>query len=492
MHRELWREEAKLDSAISNAKQELDRADRTLSHTMDQNTSRGLAAVRRIKRQHGLEGVYGTLAELLQVNDKYRTAVEVTAGNSLFHYVVDNDETATKVLEILQREKSGRVTFMPLNRLKPRPANVPKAGDALPMIQKIQYDGRFEMAFQQVFGKTIICPNLAIASQYARSHGVNAITPEGDRSDKKGALTGGFHDPRQSRLEAVRNVSKWQNEFDTLSSRGSSIKHALEQKDQEITRSVGKLQKLEQKRQQSESSYGPLRQDYRSATTSLQNLKENIDAKKQAKENVEASIKTLGDQQNSYEAEQSSEFKKALTADEEQQLEDLSSSVQQLRKQYAELSANRSELEGRKSTLEVELRENLHQRLEQLNAQEGEVSEGNSKSSLKEAQRELAKVEQAIEAVQKKLQETEKSVDNASKSLTNLEKSRDAKHQQQEEIAKAIERQQRRIEKSMEKKSLLTKRKTECSRNIRDLGVLPEEAFQRFEKTNSNAVSETA
>ncbi|KAI9723320.1 MAG: hypothetical protein M1812_001203 [Candelaria pacifica] len=486
--KELWREEAKLDSAISNTRQELDRADRTLSHTMDQNTSRGLAAVRRIKRQHGLEGAYGTLAELLQVNDKYRTAVEVNAGNSLFHYVVDNDETATKLLEILQKEKSGRVTFMPLNRLKPRPANIPKAGDAVPIIEKIQYDQRFEKAFQQVFGKTIVCPNLTIAAQYARSHGVNAITPEGDRSDKKGALTGGFHDPRQSRLEAVRNVSKWRDEYDTLSSRGSSIKQALEKKDQEITRSVGKLQKLEQKRQQSEGSYGPLRQEYRSATASLQNLKESIDTKKQAKENVEASINTLGDQQNSYEAEQSSEFKKALTADEEQQLEDLGSSVQQLRKQYSELNTSRSEVEGRKSILEVELQENLHQRLEQLNAQEVEVSDGNSKSSLKEAQRELAKMGQAIEAVQNKLHETEESVDNANAALAQLDQTRAEKLRQQEEIAKSIERHQRRMEKSMEKKSLLSKRATECTRNIRDLGVLPEEAFERFQKTNSNAI----
>ena len=152
---------------------------------MDQNTSRGLAAVRRIKRQHNLEGVYGTLAELLEVNERYRTAVEVAAGNSLFHYVVDNDETATKVLEILQKERAGRVTFMPLNRLKPRPISIPKAGDAVHMMDKITFEPTYQKAFEQVFGKTIICPNLAVASQYARSHGVSAITPEGDRSDKK-------------------------------------------------------------------------------------------------------------------------------------------------------------------------------------------------------------------------------------------------------------------------------------------------------------------
>ncbi|KAJ0275417.1 hypothetical protein COL922a_014545, partial [Colletotrichum nupharicola] len=105
--KELWREEAKLDSILSSASNEVERAERNLSQMMDHNTSRGIAAVRRIKRQHNLDGVYGTLAELFEVNDRYRTAVEVTAGQSLFHYVVDTDDTATKVLEILQHEKAG-------------------------------------------------------------------------------------------------------------------------------------------------------------------------------------------------------------------------------------------------------------------------------------------------------------------------------------------------------------------------------------------------
>src|SRR5690606_21292095 len=111
--------------------------------------------------------------------ERYRTAVEVAAGNSLFHYVVDNDDTATKVLSLLQKEKAGRVTFMPLNRLKARSHNLPEANDAMPMVRKIKFDQQFTKAFQQVFGNTIICPDLSIAAQYARSHGVNAITLAG-------------------------------------------------------------------------------------------------------------------------------------------------------------------------------------------------------------------------------------------------------------------------------------------------------------------------
>ncbi|KAI9864054.1 MAG: Structural maintenance of chromosomes protein 3 [Trichoglossum hirsutum] len=486
--KELWREEAKLDSVVENARQEQDRADRALSSTMDQNTSRGIAAVRRIKNQYRLEGVYGTLAELMDVPERYRTAVEVTAGNSLFHYIVDNDETATKVLEILQRDKLGRVTFMPLNRLKPRPASIPKAGDAVPMMEKIQFDEMYRKAFEQVFGKTIICPNLAVAAQYARSHGVSAITPEGDRSDKKGALTGGFHDPRQSRIQAVKNLAKWRDEYEMHKQRERDIKHEVEQKDQEITRAVGDLQKVEQKRQQLDASYGPLRLELRGKVAHLGILKDNLDAKSKSKENVESSEKALGEQLNSYQVELSSEFKKALTRDEEQQLERLGSSVQDLRKQYSELSTTRSELEARKSILEVELRENLHQRLDQLKAQEIESVEVGSASSLKTSQREFKRISASLEVVERKLSDTEGAIDQATGQLAELEQDKADKKRQQEEISRSIERHQKKMERSMAKKALLSEKAAECSRNIRDLGVLPEEAFEKYQNTNSNVI----
>ncbi|KAI9669589.1 MAG: Structural maintenance of chromosomes protein 3 [Caeruleum heppii] len=489
--KESWREEAKLDSVVENARQELERAERTLSHTMDQNTSRGLAAVRRIKAQLNLNGVHGTLAELLEVNERYRTAVEVTAGNSLFHYVVDNDETATKVLEVLQREKAGRVTFMPLNRLHPRPINLPKTGDAIPMIEKIQYDPMYEKAFQQVFGKSIVCPNIDIAAQYARSHGVNAITPEGDQSDKRGAFTGGYYDPRRSRLEAVKHVAKWRNEYEKLRNQSVEVRRSIERKDQEITRAVGELQKIEQRRTQLEGSYGPLRAELRGKTAVLEKHRDTLDAKNRSKEKVEASLKLLSEQLSSFEAELAAEFKKALTKEEETQLERLNASIQTLQRQYAESSTKRSELEARKSVLEVELRENLRQRLDQLRSQDfenGENTSGGSSSKLKDSQRELKRITKAIETVTAKLAETDAGIDEATTHLGELEQSHTERQRSQEEIARSIEKYQKRAEKSMSKKSLLVEKAAECNRNIRDLGVLPEEAFGRFEKMSSDNI----
>lgn len=455
---------------------------------MDHNTSRGIAAVRRIKRQYNLEGVHGTLADLFEVNDRYRTAVEVTAGQSLFHYVVDTDETATKVLEILQNEKAGRVTFMPLNRLRSKPTNMPKASDTIPMIEKLQFDSRYEKAFMHVFGKTIICPNLQVASQYARSHGVNAITPEGDRSDKRGALTGGFHDSRSSRLDAVKLLTKWRDEYESKKNRGTEIRRELEKLDQIVTWAVGELQKLEQQRQQVQNSSGPLRHELRSKRDLLQKQQDNLDAKRRAFRNIETNLASLTDQVDALQAELKSPFQKVLSSEEEERLDTLSSTAQGLRQQYQELSGSRSELEARKSILEVELRENLHPRLDQLVGLDLDMADDDSQGNLKETQREMKRFSKNLDKIGERLGQVAESIEQSNLRMTELGQRNAETRRELEDLAKSIERHQRRMEKSMQKKAALNKQASECAANIRDLGVLPDEAFTKYKSTDSNSV----
>lgn len=484
----LRREEEKLDVMIGDARREADRAERDLSHTMDGATSRGLATIRRLKREQNIEGAYGTLAELLEVDDKFRTAVEVAAGNSLFHYVVDNADTATKLADVLYKEKGGRVTFMPLSQLRPRKNNLPKAQDALPMLDQIEYDPSYETAFQQVFGKTMICQNLMIAGQYARSHGVNAVTMDGDSANKKGALTGGYIDPRKSRLEAVRALEKWRNTYEEHRARGTDIKKQIERKDQEITRAMGSLQKLEQKKRQSDDGYEPLRAELRSKVAHLEKQKDQLDAQKRRRDNVESMLKVNATQVTAYEAELATDFKKALMPAEEQQLEQLTVSIQQLRKEWNVLSADRRELEARKSILEVDLRENLRLKLDQLSGQELDDTALESSSSLKDVQKALKRATKAAAAVEAKLQENEHAIEKAESDIAEMNQDKTSRLQRQDSIAKAIEKYQKSMEKSIAKKALIAASAAECAKNIRDLGVLPEDAFSKYSKVKSEKV----
>lgn len=58
----------------------------------------------------------------------------------------------------------------------------------------------------------------------------------------------------------------------------------------------------------------------------------------------------------------------------------------------------------------------------------------------------------------------------------NLEKAQN----QQSEDSRSVTKLQKNTERYLAKKQMLVGRKEECNRNIRDLGVLPEEAFEKY------------
>lgn len=51
---------------------------------------------------------------------------------------------------------------------------------------------------------------------------------------------------------------------------------------------------------------------------------------------------------------------------------------------------------------------------------------------------------------------------------------------QQSEDGRDMSKQQKTTERFLAKRQMLSGRKEECNRNIRDLGVLPEEAFEKY------------
>ena len=482
----MWRKEAQYDSEVHAAQDQLRKAERQLAHMMDRDTSRGLEAVQRIKQQHNLTGCYGTLAELITVN-QHHTAIEVVAGASLFHYVVDNDDTATKVMERLTKERAGRVTFMPLNRLKPKTANFPQAQDARPLMSLIQYDPMYEKAVQQVFGKAIIAQNLSVAAQYARTHGLTAVTPEGDRSDKKGALTGGYHDIKQSRLKASKALVEARDRFNALKSDEDRTKKEIEKMDQRITRAVGEVQKLEQRRTQAQGNQRLLRQELSNKNELLERKRSDLEAKQKQSKTIGDKVTLLDNQQNTYQDEKKSDFKKALTQAEETQLENLSTSIQKLRQDYGKLAEARAQNEAKKTDLEVRLNTNLKPQLAALEADELDPETASS-GNLKSRQRELDRVTKEFEVVQKHLDQVEQVLDSKSADITKLEAEEAETKRAQDELAKNIERHQRRLEKSIQKKAALVAAKQDLVESIRELGAVPDDLKTKFRKVESDQI----
>ena len=79
--------------------------------------SRGTGAL-RLLLESGLDGIHGPVAQLGEVAEKHRLALEVAAGARLGQVVVDDDRIAARAIELLKSKRAGRLTFLPLNRIK--------------------------------------------------------------------------------------------------------------------------------------------------------------------------------------------------------------------------------------------------------------------------------------------------------------------------------------------------------------------------------------
>ncbi|KAG0461192.1 hypothetical protein HPP92_021489 [Vanilla planifolia] len=226
----LWKVEGELSSEIDKFRSDLVKAKKSLEHATPGDTRRGLNSVDRIVSHHNIEGVYGSILELIECDEKFFTAVEVTAGNSLFHVVVATDEISTRIIRYLTSEKGGRVTFIPLNRVNVQHVNYPQSSDVVPLLKKLKFRSDCSPAFQQVFARTVICRDLDVATNVARANALDCITLE----DKE--ITGLVS--QQQRIDAERGHTK--SELDQLK---LDIANALKQK-QSISRALEKKEKL--------------------------------------------------------------------------------------------------------------------------------------------------------------------------------------------------------------------------------------------------------
>ncbi|PNX47748.1 MAG: chromosome segregation protein SMC, partial [Thermoplasmata archaeon M9B1D] len=162
-----------------------------------------------------LTGVHGTVAELARVDKKFETAVEIAAGARMQSIVVDDDEVAAKAIKLLQKEKLGRATFLPINKMisgKPRGKALISIKDEKAhgfAIDLVNFKEEYRGAFWYVFGDTIIVDTLDDARRLMG--GVRLVDLRGSLIEAGGAMIGGstpnthlsFTSADRSKLEDV-------------------------------------------------------------------------------------------------------------------------------------------------------------------------------------------------------------------------------------------------------------------------------------------------
>ena len=465
--KEAWREESRLENAAKIMKDEVVKCMRNLSGVMDKNTALGLEAVKKITERLKLKGVYGPLYELFEVEDLYKTAVEVVAGNSLFNVVVDTDETASILLNEMIKEKSGRVTFIPLNRISPKSVQFPNQEQAIPLMSKLKFDKNLKLAFEQIFGRAVVVPDLSVGSSISRNFKLDCITLDGDRTDKKGSLSGGYIDSHRSKLKFVNAWRSWNEKHQMAQRRLIELKKKIMILDQSSTLVSGKMQQLEAHlRRLGVQQSSNMKND-------LSTLEQILEAKIEIKSRLEAKLAEQEQRVESLTVELGTPLRSKLSSDEQKRLDQV----------YVEIEETKTSLiENRKETSKLQiLRNEIVDELELvLKKRKMEISNSleDSNESV-ELQSKLSTASKNYETLLKRSSELEEIMDRCSAESVKLHNQLETLKTKHNDTSQSVDSHHLESTKYLSKKSLLQQKRDEALRKIRDLGVLPEH-FEKY------------
>ncbi|PPD67088.1 hypothetical protein GOBAR_DD36035 [Gossypium barbadense] len=452
----LWEKESKLSAEIDKLKSEVEKAEKSLDHATPGDVRRGLNSIRKICREYNIGGVFGPIIELLNCDEKFFTAVEVTAGNSLFHVVVEKDEISTQIIRHLNSLKGGRVTFIPLNRVKAPHVTYPQSSDVIPLLKKLNFSSKYAPAFAQVFGRTVICRDIDVATRVARTDGLDCITLEGDQVSKKGGMTGGFYDYRRSKL-----------------------KLQLEQK---ITAFVTEQQQLDAKRVLDKSVLEQHKQDIANANKQKQYTSKALENKRKSLADVQMQIDQLRASMAMKRAEMGTELIDHLTPEEKDLLSRLNPEITDLKEQLINCRSDRIETESRKAELETNLTTNLKRRKQEL---EAIISAAEADALLDEAEskrQELMDAKLLVEDATQQLKRVSDRIDELTKQLRGIKDEKNNLKGLEDAYERTLQDEAKELEQLLSKRSNLLAKQEEYSKKIRELGPLSSDAFETYKR----------
>ena len=278
--------------------------------------SRGTGAL-RLLLEAGLDGIHGPVAQLGEVEDRHRLALEVAAGARLGQVVVDDDRIAARAIELLKSRRAGRLTFLPLNKIRApggggssaafargaRPGGDSGAGMIGRAVELVRFEPVYDQVFAYVFGDTLVFSDLASArQQLGRSR---AVTLDGELLEKSGAMTGGSFSQRSSSLSFGRSSD--QDEAEPLRRRllelgeslvacrreESKLAQLIEQQKPQLRELEKQQAALIAERNAARRNHGPLLERSRQRAERLSRLQQDQTEQQQRLEAISAALTPL-------------------------------------------------------------------------------------------------------------------------------------------------------------------------------------------------------
>ena len=348
------------------------------------NHSNFYAGVKSVLQEKDrLGGIIGAVSEHLTFDVHYQTALEIALGASSQHIIVEDEKAATKAIDFLKRNRSGRATFLPLTTIKARTISsqnqdaIAASPGFLGMADElVSFDKRLEAIFKNLLATTAIFDTVEHARAAARQvrYQVRMVTLDGTELRTGGSYAGGAN--RQNNSIFIKpELEQLQKEIAEEEASLRSEEATLKTLQDEMAVLTERLENIKSQGEQARIQEQGLYLAYQQTNQQVEELEtlwklqeEELNRLSEGdwqadKEKCQERLATIASEKQNLEAE-IEEIKSNKNAIQER--------YQNLQEQVAQARLLKSEMQGQKR-YEVTVIERLGKELDNLNLEQEEI-----------------------------------------------------------------------------------------------------------------------
>ena len=170
-----------------------------LRESIDNNSSLP-HAVKTVLDNPKLRGIHNVIGSLIEFDESHMLAISTVLGYASTNIVVDDEICAKEAINYLKNNNLGRVTFFPLNIIKPKYID----SDSIQKIKTVdgfvdvasnlvKYDLKYKNIIENQLGNVIVAKDIDSANTISRSinYRYRVVTLDGNLLHVGGSLTGG-------------------------------------------------------------------------------------------------------------------------------------------------------------------------------------------------------------------------------------------------------------------------------------------------------------
>ena len=435
------------------------------------------------------KGVHGIIANLISVDKKYETAIEMTLGGMLQNIVTDNEEVAKKLVNHLRANNMGRASFLPITSIKG--SKIDKIKGKFPGVigvaaDLVKFDKKYTQIVYNLLGRTVIVDNMdtGIALAKENKYGFRIVTIQGDIINASGAITGGsIAQKTVNILGRGREIENLAKEIEVLQNKISETKRSKQDYEESISEFVEGSKELDEKIQQINIVYATEKQKMLSVEeqilrlentlSKLRNENEKIENQKadikNQKQNIQNSVEDLEKEIN----ELSIVIKEFAEANSENQkyIDDLNFDITNLKISVSSFDESGSSID--------EIIERIDKDIENYN---NAITVKNDQ--IEDLKREDIELKEKIESLKNQIIEIKNSVSTSTEKIEQLKLDRANKNEELNKIEKDITDQFNLLE---DLKGNLVKIDVKKTKLEQDIDLVVNNLWEEYELTPNNA-----